>query len=188
MADKTIFKKIIDREIPAKIVYEDDLCLAFEDINPQAPTHLVVIPKKEISSVDDVTEEDVMYVQSTMVETQVEKGVLGSDDETLQRYLCAPVSTFYLRERPEVRALPSEWDAEVMDSQYRGAFRRALRERGRVWVACAYTSYFKRLDRWLTRDGGMAAVRTGHAESGEFHVALYQRGGEATEPTEGSVD
>ena len=58
MADKTIFKKIIDREIPAKIVYEDDLCLAFEDLNPQAPTHLVVIPKKEISSVDDVTEED----------------------------------------------------------------------------------------------------------------------------------
>ena len=58
MAEKTVFKKIIDREIPAKIVYEDDLCLAFEDINPQAPTHLIVIPKKEISSVDDLTEED----------------------------------------------------------------------------------------------------------------------------------
>ena len=53
MPDKTIFKKIIDREIPAKIVYEDDLCLAFEDINPRAPTHLIVIPKKEIVSVDD---------------------------------------------------------------------------------------------------------------------------------------
>jgi len=50
MPDKTIFKKIIDREIPAKIVYEDDLCLAFEDINPRAPTHLIVIPKKEIAS------------------------------------------------------------------------------------------------------------------------------------------
>ena len=58
MAEKTIFKKIIDREIPAKIVYEDDLCLAFEDINPQAPSHLIVIPKKEISSVDDLAEED----------------------------------------------------------------------------------------------------------------------------------
>ena len=58
MAEKTIFKKIIDREIPAKIVYEDDLCLAFEDINPQAPTHLVVIPKQEIPTVDDVTEAD----------------------------------------------------------------------------------------------------------------------------------
>jgi histidine triad (HIT) family protein len=58
MPDKTIFKKIIDREIPAKIVYEDDLCMAFEDINPRAPTHLVVIPKKEIVSVDDVEPED----------------------------------------------------------------------------------------------------------------------------------
>ena len=58
MAEKTVFKKIIDREIPAKIVYEDDLCLAFEDINPQAPTHLVVIPKQEIVSVDDLRDED----------------------------------------------------------------------------------------------------------------------------------
>ena len=43
---KTIFKRIIDREIPAKIVYEDDLCLAFEDVNPQAPVHILVIPKR----------------------------------------------------------------------------------------------------------------------------------------------
>lgn len=58
MAEKTIFGKIVDREIPAKIIYEDDLCLAFEDINPQAPTHLIVIPKKGIRSVDDVAEAD----------------------------------------------------------------------------------------------------------------------------------
>ena len=58
MTEKTIFKKIIDREIPAKIVYEDDLCLAFEDIDPKAPTHLIVIPKQEIASVDDVAEAD----------------------------------------------------------------------------------------------------------------------------------
>lgn len=58
MAEPTIFKKIIDREIPAKIVYEDDLCLAFEDINPRAPIHLIVIPKKEIASVDDLSDED----------------------------------------------------------------------------------------------------------------------------------
>ena len=58
MAEKTIFRKIIDREIPAKIVYEDDLCLAFEDINAQAPTHVIVIPKKEIASLDEVTAED----------------------------------------------------------------------------------------------------------------------------------
>lgn len=44
----TLFGKIIRREIPATIVYEDDLCLAFRDINPQAPTHVLLIPKKEI--------------------------------------------------------------------------------------------------------------------------------------------
>lgn len=62
MAEKTIFKRIIDGEIPAKIVYEDDLCLAFEDINPQAPAHVIVIPKKEISSVDDVADDDATLV------------------------------------------------------------------------------------------------------------------------------
>tara|TARA_R110002111_G_scaffold262694_1_gene340250 strand:- start:204216 stop:204563 length:348 start_codon:yes stop_codon:yes gene_type:complete len=48
--EKTIFKKIIDREIPAEIVYEDELCLAFKDVNPQAPVHVLVIPKQEIPS------------------------------------------------------------------------------------------------------------------------------------------
>lgn len=46
----TIFKKIIDREIEAQIVYEDELCLSFKDVNPQAPRHLLVIPKKEITN------------------------------------------------------------------------------------------------------------------------------------------
>ncbi len=58
MAEKTIFQRIIDREIPAKIVYEDDRCLAFEDIHPAAPTHLIVIPKKAIASVNDAAPED----------------------------------------------------------------------------------------------------------------------------------
>jgi histidine triad (HIT) family protein len=58
MAEKTIFKRIIDREIPAKIVYEDEYCLAFEDIHPVAPVHLVVIPKQEIASADDIGEAD----------------------------------------------------------------------------------------------------------------------------------
>jgi len=44
----TIFGKIIDREIPADIVYEDDLCLAFRDVNPVAPVHILIIPKKAI--------------------------------------------------------------------------------------------------------------------------------------------
>jgi len=46
---KTIFAKIIDRELPADIVYEDDVCLAFKDVNPVAPFHVLVIPKREIS-------------------------------------------------------------------------------------------------------------------------------------------
>jgi histidine triad (HIT) family protein len=54
----TIFKKIIDKEIPAKIVYEDELCLAFHDVNPQAPTHVLVIPKKEIRSMAEATVKD----------------------------------------------------------------------------------------------------------------------------------
>lgn len=56
--EETIFSKIIKREIPAKIVYEDDLCLAFEDINPQAPTHILLIPKKPIVKLSDAEPED----------------------------------------------------------------------------------------------------------------------------------
>ncbi len=60
--EKTIFRRIIDREIPADIIYEDDLCLAFTDINPQAPVHFLVIPKKEIPSTDAVEESDAALV------------------------------------------------------------------------------------------------------------------------------
>ena len=55
---ETIFSKIIRREIPANIVYEDDLALAFKDVNPQAPTHILVIPKKPITKVSEATTED----------------------------------------------------------------------------------------------------------------------------------
>ncbi len=55
---ETIFSKIIDREIPADIIYEDDQCLAFRDINPQAPTHFLVIPKKPIAKLSDAGGED----------------------------------------------------------------------------------------------------------------------------------
>lgn len=54
----TIFSKIIRREIPADIVYEDDLCLAFKDVHPQAPVHLLVIPKKPIPKLADAEAED----------------------------------------------------------------------------------------------------------------------------------
>ena len=53
----TIFRRIIDREIPAEIVYEDDRALAFRDIKPQAPVHILVIPKVDLATADDVTPE-----------------------------------------------------------------------------------------------------------------------------------
>jgi len=56
--EKTLFKRIIDREIPADIVYEDDRCLAFRDINPQAAVHVLVIPKRGIPSLADLEEGD----------------------------------------------------------------------------------------------------------------------------------
>ena len=49
----TLFQKIIDKEIPADIVYEDDHCLVFKDINPVAPIHLLIIPKKQIQKIAD---------------------------------------------------------------------------------------------------------------------------------------
>ncbi len=55
---ETIFSKIIRGEIPAKIVYDDALCMAFHDIAPKAPVHVLVIPKKPIASVNDISEED----------------------------------------------------------------------------------------------------------------------------------
>ena len=56
--EDNLFQKIINREIPADIVYEDDLSLVFKDINPVAPTHLLIIPKKPIEKVSDSQEED----------------------------------------------------------------------------------------------------------------------------------
>ena len=55
---ETIFQKIIDKELPADIVYEDDICLAFKDINPVAPIHILVIPKKRIEKISDSNTED----------------------------------------------------------------------------------------------------------------------------------
>ncbi len=54
----TLFEKIIAREIPAQIVYEDDLSLAFKDINPQAPIHVLIIPKKAIPRVGEAVADD----------------------------------------------------------------------------------------------------------------------------------
>jgi len=58
MLQDNIFQKIIDRKIPANIVYEDDRCLAFRDTNPQAPVHVLIIPRKVIRTHADITDAD----------------------------------------------------------------------------------------------------------------------------------
>ncbi len=57
-AEKTIFQRILDKEIPAEILYEDDQCLAFRDIGPQAPVHFLVIPKRAIASLAEAQDAD----------------------------------------------------------------------------------------------------------------------------------
>jgi histidine triad (HIT) family protein len=72
----TLFSKIIAREIPARIAYEDDLCLAFHDIQPQAPVHILIIPKKEIPRVAESTVADepllghLIYIAQTIAKEQ----------------------------------------------------------------------------------------------------------------------
>lgn len=59
---ETLFSKIIKREIPADIVYEDDDVLAFRDVNPQAPVHVLFIPKKAIVNLDAMQEDDALLI------------------------------------------------------------------------------------------------------------------------------
>jgi histidine triad (HIT) family protein len=58
MMQENLFQKIIDRKIPADIVHEDEYCLAFRDINPQAPVHVLIIPRKVIRTHADIADED----------------------------------------------------------------------------------------------------------------------------------
>ncbi len=57
-----LFCKIIDGEIPSTKVYEDDMTLAFRDVNPQAPEHIVIVPKRHIASANEITADNVKYV------------------------------------------------------------------------------------------------------------------------------
>ncbi len=58
MSEKTIFQKIIDQEIPAELLYQDEHCAAFRDVNPQAPIHVLIVPKKVIPRVGEAVPED----------------------------------------------------------------------------------------------------------------------------------
>ncbi|MEQ1976107.1 purine nucleoside phosphoramidase [Xenorhabdus sp. SGI240] len=62
MAEETIFSKIIRREIPSDIIYQDDLVTAFRDISPQAPTHVLIVPNVLIPTVNDVTADHEMVL------------------------------------------------------------------------------------------------------------------------------
>jgi len=76
----TLFSKIISREIPAKIVYEDELCLAFHDVNPQAPVHVLLIPKKEIPRLVDAQPEDAALLGHLMITANTVARQLGVGD------------------------------------------------------------------------------------------------------------
>lgn len=78
--EKTVFKKIIDGEIPAEIVFEDDLCLAFRDVSPQAPTHVLIIPKREIRSLAELEDEDQSLIGHLMLVTRKLAADLGHDE------------------------------------------------------------------------------------------------------------
>ena len=77
----TIFTKIINREIPADIIYEDDEILAFNDINPQAPIHILIIPKKEIKTINDIHSEDTAIIGKLfLIAKKIAKQVDISED------------------------------------------------------------------------------------------------------------
>ena len=67
---ETIFSKIINKEIPADIVYEDEQILAFRDINPQAPVHVLIIPKVEIATVNDITADQAELIGQMVLTAQ----------------------------------------------------------------------------------------------------------------------
>ena len=67
MSEESIFSKIINGDIPADIVYEDDQCICIKDINPQAPTHVLVIPRKPIPRLADAGEEDKALMGHLMI-------------------------------------------------------------------------------------------------------------------------
>jgi len=73
----TIFDKIIDKTIPAKIICEDELSLAFHDVNPQAPVHFLVIPKKRISMLSDATDDDSQLLGHLLITAKKAADQLG---------------------------------------------------------------------------------------------------------------
>ncbi len=65
--EKTLFQKIADKEIPASIVYEDELCVAFRDISPAAPVHVLLVPRKPLPSIAAATQADAELLSHLML-------------------------------------------------------------------------------------------------------------------------
>lgn len=80
MTEDNIFLKIINKELPAKIIHEDDRCLAFHDIGPKAPVHVLIIPRKVIPTHDDVTEDDAALIGHLHVVARKLAADLGLSD------------------------------------------------------------------------------------------------------------
>ena len=78
--DNCIFCKIAAGEIPSTKVYEDDFIYAFNDINPEAPVHVVIIPKKHINSLNDITEEDSEIIANALFASKIIAKTLGIDE------------------------------------------------------------------------------------------------------------
>lgn len=77
---KSLFEKIVDREIPATIVYEDDLVLAIRDINPQAPTHVLIFPKKAIIRISEATVGDQALLGHLLLKAAEVARTIGLED------------------------------------------------------------------------------------------------------------
>ena len=77
---KTLFEKIIDKEIPAEIIFEDEIAIVIKDINPPAPTHLLIIPKKVIPKLSDSSDDDKHVLGHLMLIARDISNELGLDE------------------------------------------------------------------------------------------------------------
>ncbi|MBQ2379998.1 MAG: histidine triad nucleotide-binding protein [Akkermansia sp.] len=79
--EKTLFQKIADKEIPSAMVYEDELCVAFRDITPVAPVHVLLVPRKPIPSIEAATAEDAALLGHLMLKVGEIARAEGLDEE-----------------------------------------------------------------------------------------------------------
>ena len=80
MEEKSIFEMIINKEIDSEIIYEDDEIFAIHDINPVAPIHVLIIPKKKIKTINDVTQEDTALIGELVITAKNLAKSLGIDE------------------------------------------------------------------------------------------------------------